>query len=107
MFIASLVAAVVTSFHGVIGFLGLLAPHMARRLVGGDHRILLPFSALAGALLLLLADTGGRILLGSGTMPVGVLTSFMGAPLFLCVITSYSIHYTKLYESLSFEDFRG
>ena len=80
MFLAALLAALVTAFHGVIAFLGLLAPHISRRLVGGDHRLLIPFTILIGALLLLAADTIGRALVGSGTLPVGVLTSFMGAP---------------------------
>ncbi len=87
MLMAALVAALVTAFHGVIAFLGLLAPHIARRMVGADHRLLIPFASIVGALLLLLADTAGRILIGSGTLPVGVLTSFMGAPLFLYLLT--------------------
>ena len=86
MFFASLLAALVTAFFGVIAFLGLLAPHIGRRLAGGDHRLLIPFSGLIGALLLLAADTLGRALIGSGTLPVGVLTSFMGAPLFLFLL---------------------
>jgi iron complex transport system permease protein len=83
---AALVAALVTAFHGVIAFVGLVAPHMARRLVGGDHRLLMPFSTLLGALLLLAADTVGRVLVGSGSLPVGVVTSFMGAPMFLYLL---------------------
>jgi iron complex transport system permease protein len=86
MFMAALVCALVVAFHGVIAFLGLLAPHIARRLVGADHRVLLLHSCVIGALLLLLADTIGRVLVGSGTLPVGVLTSFMGAPLFLYLL---------------------
>ncbi len=86
MLLASLVAALATAFHGVIAFLGLLAPHIGRRLIGADHRLLIPFSCLIGSLLLLLADTAGRLLVGSGTLPVGVLTSFMGAPLFLYLL---------------------
>ena len=86
MLVAALVAALATAFHGVIAFLGLLAPHICRRLVGSDYRLLVPFSGLVGALLLLTADTAGRLLVGSGTLPVGVLTSFMGAPLFLYLL---------------------
>jgi len=86
MLIATVLAALVTCFHGVIAFLGLLAPHIGRRLIGPDHRLLIPYSCLLGALLLLLADTVGRAVVGSGTLPVGVLTSFMGAPLFLYLI---------------------
>jgi iron complex transport system permease protein len=86
MMIAATVAAVITAFHGVIAFLGLLAPHIAKRMVGADHRLLIPFSCGIGAALLLLADTAGRVLIGSGNLPVGVLTSFMGAPLFLYLL---------------------
>lgn len=86
MVAASLVAALVTAFHGVIAFIGLIAPHMARRLVGDDHRLLIPFSSAIGALLLLTADTLGRLLIGSGALPVGVITSFLGAPMFFYLL---------------------
>jgi iron complex transport system permease protein len=86
MVVATLVAALATAFHGIIGFLGLIAPHMARRVVGEDHTFLIPFSAVLGALLLLLADTLGRVLIGSGALPVGVITSFLGAPMFLFLL---------------------
>ncbi|MBN1470429.1 MAG: iron ABC transporter permease [Syntrophaceae bacterium] len=86
MLLASLVAALATALHGVIAFLGLLAPHIGRRLIGSDHRLLIPYSCLIGSLLLLIADTAGRLIVGSGTLPVGVLTSFMGAPLFLYLL---------------------
>lgn len=90
MVLAALVSALATAFHGVIAFIGLLAPHMARRLVGDDHRLLIPFSSVLGALLLLAADTLGRVLMGSGNLPVGVITSFLGAPMFLyLLIRSY------------------
>jgi len=86
MVAAALVSALATAFHGVIAFIGLIAPHMARRLVGDDHRLLIPFSAVLGALLLLAADTLGRLLIGSGALPVGVVTSFLGAPMFLYLL---------------------
>jgi iron complex transport system permease protein len=86
MFLAALVAALATAFHGVIAFLGLLAPHIGRRLAGSNHGLLIPYSCVVGSLLLLVADTLGRLLVGSGTLPVGVLTSFMGAPLFLYLL---------------------
>ena len=86
MLLAAFVAALITCFQGVIAFIGLLAPHIARRLVGSDHRLLTPLSCLVGALLLLAADTLGRIVVGSGALPVGVITSFMGAPLFLFLL---------------------
>jgi iron complex transport system permease protein len=84
--VAALVSATATAFHGVIAFIGLLAPHMARRLVGDDHRLLIPFSSVLGALLLLTADNVGRIVIGSGALPVGVITSFLGAPMFLYLL---------------------
>lgn len=86
MVVASLVAALATAFCGVIAFVGLIAPHMARRLVGADHSLLIPFSGVLGALLLLSADTLGRVLVGSGALPVGVVTSFLGAPMFLYLL---------------------
>ena len=86
MLVAAFVAAVATAFHGVIAFVGLIAPHIARRIVGDDHCLLIYFSAAIGALLLLLADTVGRLFIGSGTLPVGVLTSFLGGPMFLFLL---------------------
>ncbi|MCB2148453.1 MAG: iron ABC transporter permease [Deltaproteobacteria bacterium] len=86
MLAAALVAALATAFHGVIAFVGLIAPHIARRLVGSDHGLLIPLSAIIGALLMLSADTLGRTLMGSGALPVGIITSFMGAPMFLYLL---------------------
>lgn len=86
MVAAALVSAMATAFNGVIAFVGLIAPHMARRLVGDDHRLLIPFSSVLGAMLLLTADTIGRIVIGSGALPVGVITSFLGAPMFLYLL---------------------
>ncbi len=86
MIIAAVISAVITAFHGVIAFVGLLAPHIAKRIAGSDHRLVIPFSSAVGAALLLLADTTGRLLIGSGNLPVGILTSFMGAPMFLYLL---------------------
>jgi iron complex transport system permease protein len=86
MLLAGLLAGGITAYNGVIAFLGLLAPHIAARMVGANHRHLLVHSGLIGALLLLFADTLGRTVVGTGTLPVGVLTSFMGAPLFLYLL---------------------
>jgi len=86
MFVASFVTAVVVAFLGIIGFIGLVGPHLVRRLVGDDHRYLLPASAAAGALLLLVADTLGRTLIAPVVLPVGAITSFLGAPLFLYLL---------------------
>ncbi|MGC4029635.1 MAG: iron ABC transporter permease [Steroidobacteraceae bacterium] len=78
-----LVTAAIVSFAGVIGFVGLVAPHIGRLLVGGDHRVLLPFSAMAGALLLLLADLAGRLLFAPVVVPAGIVVAYLGVPVFL------------------------
>ena len=86
MFLSSMITAVVVSFMGIIGFIGLVGPHLMRRLIGGDHRFLLPASCMVGGLLLLAADTLGRTLVAPVVLPVGAITSFMGAPLFLYLL---------------------
>ncbi len=84
--LASLLTAVSVAFVGVIGFIGLIAPHAMRLIVGGDYRFLTPLSALTGALLLLTADTVARLAFSPMTLPVGVVTSFLGAPAFLYLL---------------------
>ena len=84
--LAVLITAAIVSFTGVIGFVGLVAPHIARLLVGGDHRYLLPFSCCAGAVLLLLADTVGRSIFAPAVLPVGIVVSYLGVPLFVHLI---------------------
>ncbi len=84
--LSSLLSAVCVSFVGVIGFVGLLSPHMVRRVIGSDYRFLLPASALWGATLLVLSDTFSRILLSPVILPVGIITSLMGTFLFLYLI---------------------
>lgn len=86
MFVCSLTASTVVSFVGIINFIGLIAPHFMRRFVGNDHRYLLPASALAGALLLLLSDTVARLAVAPIILPIGAITSFLGAPLFLYLL---------------------
>lgn len=84
--ICSLSAAVAVSFVGIISFVGLIAPHIMRRFVGNDFRYLLPCSAVAGSLLLILADTFGRLVIAPVILPVGAITSFLGAPMFLFLL---------------------
>ncbi|ADU61906.1 MAG: iron ABC transporter permease [Pseudodesulfovibrio sp.] len=86
MLLASLVTAVIIAFLGIIGFVGLVVPHMARRIIGSDHRFLLPASVLGGGLLLLVSDTAARLILAPHLLPVSVLTAFMGAPIFIWLI---------------------
>lgn len=86
--LVTLVAAVTISFVGVIGFVGIVAPHVARMLIGSEHRCLLPASVLIGALLVLAADSIGRTILSPTVLPVGIVLSVIGAPLFLYLILS-------------------
>jgi iron complex transport system permease protein len=84
--IATLVTSVIVSFLGVIGFVGLVCPHMARRIIGDDHRFLVPFTCIIGGILLLSADTVARIILLPHVLPVAILTSFLGAPIFIFLL---------------------
>lgn len=86
MLISSFTASVTVAFLGVIGFVSLIAPHVMRRIIGNDHRYLIPTSALLGALILLVSDTLARIILSPIVLPVGIITSFLGAPLFFYII---------------------
>lgn len=86
LLISSLLVGAAVSVSGVIGFIGLVIPHLIRMTIGADHRWLLPCSTLAGACLLLLADTLARTLVQPAEMPVGLLTSLIGGPYFLWLI---------------------
>ena len=86
MVIASFVTSIVVAFLGVIGFVGLICPHMVRKLIGDDHRFLIPATCVVGGLLLLAADTAARLILAPHLLPVAVLTSFLGAPVFIYLI---------------------
>jgi iron complex transport system permease protein len=86
MVIASLASAITVSFFGVIAFVGLVVPHIVRRFIGVDERFLIPASALFGGMFLLFADTVARTLLSPVVLPVGILTSFLGAPLFIYLL---------------------
>ncbi|VVB71933.1 Cobalamin import system permease protein BtuC [uncultured archaeon] len=83
MMLVSLITASVICFTGTIGFIGLVAPHITRMVIGGDHRFLLPASALVGGLLLLGADTAARTILAPVILPVGIMTAFLGVPFFV------------------------
>jgi iron complex transport system permease protein len=83
---ASLTTAAAVSFSGVIGFVGLIVPHLVRLLWGPDYRRLIPLSIIGGAILLLLADLLARILLAPEALPVGIVTALAGAPFFLWVL---------------------
>ncbi len=88
MILSALLTASIISFTGVIGFIGLVAPHMVRLIVGGDHRYLLPYSSVTGAILLLVADTCSRILIPPSEIPLSIITSFIGVPFFIFILLS-------------------
>ncbi|NMA86758.1 MAG: iron ABC transporter permease [Tissierellia bacterium] len=83
MFMASIITAVTVSFLGIISFIGLISPQITRRLIGNDNRYLIPASAFMGSFLLLMSDTLARTIISPELLPVGAITSFLGAPLFL------------------------
>ena len=84
--LSSLMTAGAICFTGVIGFVGLVAPHMVRMAVGSSHAVVLPASALLGASLLVMADTVGRTLAPPLVVPVGIVTAFLGVPFFLFLL---------------------
>lgn len=82
----SLLAGTAVAFVGIIGFVGLIAPHIARRCVGEDHRLMLPASALTGALILSLAGLASVLIVPGVVVPVGIVTALVGLPVFFAVI---------------------
>ena len=88
LLLASVITAACVSFLGVIGFVGIICPHITKKLLGQDHRVTIPVSCLSGSLLLLLADTLSRSLGSGSALPVGAITSLLGAPFFVAIIFS-------------------
>jgi len=88
LLMASVITAACVSFLGIIGFVGIICPHVTKKLLGQDHRVTLPVSCLMGSLLLLLADTLSRSLGNGSALPVGAITSLLGAPFFIAIIFS-------------------
>jgi iron complex transport system permease protein len=86
MLIASLSTAIAVSFFGIIAFVGLVVPHIVRSVIGPDERFLIPSSAIYGGVFLLISDTVARTIISPIVLPVGILTSFIGAPLFLFLL---------------------
>ena len=86
LLVSSLITAICIANLGIIGFVGIVCPHIAKRIFGHDHKLTIPGSILIGAILLLLSDTLARTV-GNGTaIPVGIVTSLIGAPFFLYII---------------------
>lgn len=86
LLVVTLMASTTIAFTGIIGFIGLVAPHISRMIIGTDYRFLLPCSCLVGALLLLLSDTAARMLLSPVEIPVGIITALFGAPFFIYLL---------------------
>lgn len=83
---ASMITGAAVAFSGIIAFVGLIVPHVVRLIVGADHRVLLPLSALGGGLFLLIADTAARIVLSPAELRVGIVTALIGAPFFIYLL---------------------
>ena len=86
LLVMTLVVATIVSFTGLIGFVGLVSPHIARMVVGADNRFLLPASAAFGGMLLVISDLIGRTIIAPSTLQVGVIMAFIGGPMFLYLI---------------------
>lgn len=84
--VSTLMTAAAVSVAGVIGFVGLVIPHMVRLVVGPDYRLIVPLSAVAGAIYVMWADTAARMALAPTEIPLGVVTAFLGAPFFLYLL---------------------
>jgi len=89
--VTAIATAISVTTVGVIGFIGLVVPHLIRIVAGSDHRVVLPASALAGGVLLVVADTLARTLLAPRQLPVGALTATLGVPLFLLLMSRYRV----------------
>ena len=86
LIVTSLITAVAVSLAGIIGFVGIMVPHMMRLVFGSDHRLLMPASVLFGASFLVAADTVARVVLAPAELPVGVITALCGAPYFIFLL---------------------
>jgi iron complex transport system permease protein len=86
LIVTSLITAVAVSLAGIIGFVGIMVPHLMRLVFGSDHRLLLPTSALFGACFLVIADTLARVILAPAELPVGVITALCGSPYFIFLL---------------------
>jgi iron complex transport system permease protein len=91
---ATLMTAAAVSISGLIGFVGLIIPHVTRLIVGPDHRILLPTSAVVGAAFLMASDSIARVIMGATETPVGVITALAGGPFFVYLLRRKKRGYT-------------
>jgi len=88
LLLSSVIVAVCVSFLGIIGFVGIICPHITKKIWGQNHHYSIPVSALTGSLLLLFADTISRSIGNGSALPVGAITSLLGAPFFVAIIFS-------------------
>ena len=86
LLIVSLIMGLIVAFSGLIGFVGLIVPHLSRMAFGSDHRQLIPVASIGGAIFLIAADTLARTVISPSELPVGVITAFMGAPFFIVLL---------------------
>lgn len=91
MLMNTAMVAVATAFVGVISFVGLIVPHLVRLLIGSDNRRLLPASMILGACILTLADLAARLLLAPAELPIGIITSMVGAPVFILLLKRFNL----------------
>ncbi len=91
MLLNTAMVSVATAFVGVISFMGLIVPHVLRLLIGSDNKKLLPASMLLGALLLVLADMCARLVLAPAEVPIGIITSLVGAPIFILLLKRFNV----------------
>lgn len=95
LLLVSIMVGLIVSFSGLIGFVGLMIPHLCRMLFGSDHRLLIPAASLGGAIFLIAADTLARTIISPSELPVGVITAFMGAPFFIYLLKTRGIRWSR------------
>jgi len=93
LILLSILTAVAVAFNGVIGFVGLIAPHISRLLVGNDHRLLIPTSIYVGSIVLMISDVTARVVVSPAELPVGTITSLIGVPLFVHLLLKRGVYY--------------
>lgn len=89
LLLSALLTSLAVSVSGIIGFVGLIVPHFIRLIFGGDHKFLMPASMIVGGIFMLLADTLARSLISGFELPVGIITSLIGGPLFMVLLIKH------------------
>lgn len=95
LLLVSLMMGLIVAFSGLIGFVGLIVPHLARMAFRSDHRLLIPVAAFGGAIFLIAADTLARTIVSPNELPVGVITAFIGAPFFIILLRQRGSHWSR------------